>query len=74
MEFIKANMSMSVLLLKSINHLYRIFKVYLTLALLGASAVVIYGLFVSQPLLVLIAFMVMSLGAVAAMICLVNRH
>src|SRR5262249_13864054 len=64
----KAEMKMSALVLKSLNHLYKIFKVYLILALLGASAVVIYGLFVSKPLLVLIAFVGISLGAISAML------
>lgn len=59
---------MSALILNSASHLYRILKVYLTLALLGASVVLIYGLFLSKPLLILITFLSLSLGAIATML------
>jgi hypothetical protein len=39
---------MSSLVLKSINHLYKLFKIYLTLALIGAVAVIAYEAFVSN--------------------------
>jgi hypothetical protein len=59
---------MSALILRSINHLYKIFKVYLSLAFFGASAVIGYGLVVSKPLVVLISFI--SIGLLLTVIVL----
>jgi hypothetical protein len=51
---------MSSQILKSVSHLYRIFKVYLTIALLGASAVIAYGLLISKPMFILSTFIGLS--------------
>jgi hypothetical protein len=50
---------MSSLVLKSINHLCKLFKVYLTLALIGALAVIAYETFVSKPI---------GLGTISALV------
>ena len=54
---------MSSLVLKSINHLYKLFKIYLTLALIGALAVIAYEVFVFKPLVILI-----GLGTISALV------
>ncbi len=54
---------MSSRVLQSINHLYKLFKVYLTLALIGALAVIAYEAFVSKPLVILI-----GLGTISALV------
>lgn len=46
---------MSALILKSVNHVYRIFKVYLTLALCGILAVIGVELVLSNPLALVIS-------------------
>jgi hypothetical protein len=59
---------MTALILKSLNHLYKILKVYLTLAILGALAVVTYGFLVSKPLVVLISFITIGLVLTAILL------
>jgi hypothetical protein len=59
---------MSALVLKSINHLYKIFKVYFTLALIGALAVIAYEVFVSKPVVILIGFGIIGALVVSVML------
>lgn len=51
---------MSALVLKSVSHLYRIFRVYLALAILGAFSVLAYELLISKPLGILLFFISFS--------------
>jgi hypothetical protein len=54
---------MSALILKSVSHLYKIFKVYLMLAVLGALAVIAYEVLLSRSLNIsAILFSVFCLG------------
>lgn len=52
---------MSALVHRSVSHLYRIFKVYLALAILGAFFVLAYQLLISKPLGILFSFIGFSL-------------
>lgn len=51
---------MSSVVLKSASHLYRIFKVYLTLGIIGALAVVTVELVIAKPLALIIGFIAFS--------------
>jgi len=59
---------MSTLILKSLNHLYKILKVYFTLAVVGALVVIVYGLCFSRPGVVIILIIDLSLGFIAIML------
>ena len=59
---------MSALVVKSVNHLYKIFKVYFTLALIGALAVIAYEIFVSKPIVILIGFSIIGALVVSGML------
>lgn len=52
--------NMSSVVLKSASHLYRIFKVYLTLGIIGALAVVTVELVIAKPLALIIGFIAFS--------------
>jgi hypothetical protein len=51
---------MSELVLKSVNHLYRLFKVYSTLAILGALAVILAEIFIAKPVILFTGFVVVT--------------
>ena len=51
---------MSALILKSANHLYKIFKVYFALAIFGALGVIVVGLFLAKPIVLLGTFLVLT--------------
>ena len=57
---------MSALILKSANHLYKIFKVYFALAIFGALAVIVVGLFLAKPIVLL------GTGLVITTLCIVS--
>lgn len=59
---------MNILVRKSLSHLYRVFKVYLSLGIFGALAVIAYGVIVSEPLVVLISLI--SVGLLAIIVLL----
>jgi hypothetical protein len=59
---------MSVLVLRSINHLYKLFKVYLTLAILGAFAVVVYQLLLHKPLISILLILLLSITCLLTMV------
>jgi len=51
---------MSALILKSANHLLRIFKVYVTLAILGALALIAIEIVIAKPLALLIPVLIIG--------------
>jgi|SRR5215208_6788196 len=59
---------MSALILKSANHLYKLFKVYLSLAIIGAIGVVVIELFLAKPIVLLFIFFSLSMFCIGAML------
>jgi len=59
---------MSALILKSANHIYKLLKVYLTLAIVGALIVIVVELFVAEPIILLGIFFGISLISTASIL------
>jgi len=59
---------MSALILRSAKHLYKLLKVYLTLALLGALAVIAVETVLAKPVLLIAAFMIVSSTSIVVLL------
>jgi hypothetical protein len=59
---------MNALILKSANHLYKLFKVYATMALLGALAAIVIQIVLAEPMVLIAAFMVVSAASIIVLL------
>jgi len=59
---------MSAFMLNFLRRLYKLFKIYSTLALLGALAVIVVGIVVEKPVVLLAAFMLVSVTAMLVLL------
>ena len=55
---------MNTFILKSANRLYKLFKVYATMALLGALAAIVVQIVLAEPIVLIAAFMVISAASI----------
>ncbi len=59
---------MSAFILKFANRLYKLFKVYSTIALLGALSVIVVGIVVEKPIILIAAFMIVSAASIIVLL------
>jgi hypothetical protein len=59
---------MNTLILKSANRLYKLFKVYATMALLGAVAAIVLQIVLAEPIVLIVAFMVISAASIIVLL------
>lgn len=70
----KAGVSMSALILKSANRLYKLFKFYSTMALLGALAAIVVQIVLAEPMVVLIATLMVVTTASTLVMLYAQSH
>lgn len=59
---------MSALILKSANHLYKLVKVYSTMALLGALAVIVVEIVLAKPVVLIAVFVLASFASTVVLL------
>jgi hypothetical protein len=59
---------MSVLILNFVSRLYKLFKIYSTIALLGALGGIVVGIIVEKPIVLVAPFIVVSAVSVIALL------
>ena len=59
---------MNTLILKSANRFYKLFKVYATMAFLGALAAIVVQIVLAEPIVLIAAFMVVSAASIIVLL------